>query len=343
MKGEIITVLVCMTLVLGGTFLFFQKNLQEGRITGLVVDSQNSSETNNSETNESISVGKKTALEAINNSKDIMNEMQENNFSVNYVNDTLTNAKKVLKQAEYAEVLRNPNSTSEEKMRAREALELVDWKEINYSDVLEYTKKIEQRKENAFLIKDKITVEENKLERGKEEGFVSNETIQILEEAKENFYEGRYNETRNALSKFRDRFEEEKSEVSTINSLAEASKSFVGKYWHYISVIFVFLMGLAYFIFRLLRKRKIKHRINKLKEEEKAINDLIKKLQEKRYKKGNISEFTYNTRMKKYKSKLDKIERELPVLENKINKKKRKKNRNNKENKKTNSDKKNNS
>jgi len=52
-----------------------------------------------------------------------------------------------------------------------------------------------------------------------------------------------------------------------------------------------------------------------MKAEKIALNELMKSAQTERFVENKISSLTYNIRMKKYKTRLDEIEQNLPVLE----------------------------
>ena len=193
--------------------------------------------TNNSNQviNEKI-ITKQDSLNAINESEAIIKEMQEKNFSVNYMNDSLIEAKRVFEQAKYAEILRDNNSTEKEKTDARNALRLVKWQDINYADVLVYTSDIQSMKDTAYLLLDKISVEDNNLNSNAElknvglfsssSAGISNETLNILIQAKLAFSEERYNDTENLLTEFNTAVEQEKAQLSTLSGIKRVPKTF---------------------------------------------------------------------------------------------------------------------
>jgi len=260
-------------------------------------------------------VTREMAIQAINESEQIMIQMQENNFSVNYINDTLMQARQVFTQAVYAQILRNEiNSTDPEKREATAALVLIKWQNITYADVLVYTENIKTRRDTAYLLLDKISIAENNLDE------ITSGTKEIFSQAQLAFYEERYNDTEKLLSEFNTAVESEKIASSTLFGLKIGAMNFFQRYWIYIIIFFIFFGVIAYFIDKGLRIKLLKNKIKKKKAEEKVLLDLMKKTQEERFKENKISGLVYNIRMKKYEEKLQEIKQELPVLEENLKK-----------------------
>lgn len=74
------------------------------------------------------------------------------------------------------------------------------------------------------------------------------------------------------------------------------------------------------FVLRNTRKKRLLKRIKRMEHEEKAINGLMRKTQIARFKLNTISGIVYNIRMDKYKSRLNKIQEDLPVLRDLVRK-----------------------
>ncbi len=317
MKTEIGIVFVGIFLILGISFFVF--NIQKYNLTGFAV--ANSSLNSNESVNESIVITKEMAIESINESEQIIIEMQENNFSTLYMNDSLIEARKVFQQAIYAEILRGDvNSSEQEKLEAQRALAVVNWRKISYADVLSYTDEIKQRREKAFLLMDEITIEENKMSL-KENNFLSNETKHILENAEIAFHEDRFQDAEKLIIEFRTAFEQKKAESSSLLGIGEGGKNFFQRYWIYLIILLIVFVFGGYFIYKKFEKKIIKTKIKKMKAEEEVLTNLMKKVQEDRFKKNTISGLVYNIRMKKYQERLQEIKQELPVLESRITKK----------------------
>ncbi len=335
MKEKMMILLISLGLVLAITFLIF--NYQTG-MTGFAVLNE-SSENEDQVTNatEIKTITKQDALLAINESEQIIQEMLKHNFSILYMNDTLLEAKIIYEQAKYAEILRGDvNATEAGKSEASKALSLVKWKEIGYADILIYTNDIKERKEKAFLLIDEIAIEENKINPEEGELFSerlfkyppaepSDETKQILEDAKTAFQEDRYQDTENLLEEFRNALEQETAEASTLSGIKKGAKNFFQRYLFHIIIALILLSIIGYFTYKKFGKKLIKKKIRKMIAEKEVLMRLMKKAQEDRFKKNIISGLVYNIRMKKYQEREQEIKQELPVLEARLVKKKKEK------------------
>ena len=140
-----------------GIISFFILNVNKS--TGFVVynESVGINETNTT------SATKQDALDAINESETAIQRMQENNFSIIHLKDLLIEAKQTFQQAEYAEILRGEvNSTAVERQTAESAMRLIQWQDINYKNVLNYTNEILDHESSAFWIYDEINADSKK-------------------------------------------------------------------------------------------------------------------------------------------------------------------------------------
>lgn len=320
--GLIMTIGIFLAL---GIILFIFNN-QKPNFTGFVIDNNKRADMTK-DINKIVSentITKQDALNAINYSEQIINQMQENNFSTNYFMDSLIEAKLAFERARYASILRGEvNSTEKEKQEARDALRLVKWQEITYRDVLVYSEDIKNRKENAFLLLDKITVEDNNLKQNEAQlntqglfppTIISNETLNILLNAKLAFSEERYNDSEKLLSDFQNAVEQERAQASTLSGIKTGAMNFFQRYWIYIIIILILALIIGYIIFKRLEKYMLKNKIKKMKTEGQVLKDLMKKSQTERFQENKISGLVYNIRMKKYEERLQEIKEELPVL-----------------------------
>jgi hypothetical protein len=82
---------------------------------------------------------------------------------------------------------------------------------------------------------------------------------------------------------------------------------------------FLFFLGfLGYFGYRRISLNRLRKRIRELAARKKVLRTLMKKNQIERFKENKVSDLLYNIKIKKYREKLNEIEQELPVLENKM-------------------------
>jgi len=217
----------------------------------------------------------------------------------------------------YAEILRDASSSEIRKIEAKNMLRLVDWKNIYYDDVLEYTKEVAARKEKAAYINDKIGVEKIIAAESK----ASPAAIAILERAETEFRADRLAEAEALLAEFRSAVEKELAQASVISGIAKSSKNFFQRYWKQILVAAIAFIIIGYGAYKLFEKRILRRKYKKMKAEEESLLNLMKKAQTERYKDNKISNFVYNIRIKKYEGRMQEIKRELPAIEAKLKKK----------------------
>jgi hypothetical protein len=340
MKTEIgIIVGVSLMILILGFSLFYSTNSFTGTefnektgVTGLVTsDSKAFEELDSSDlgiiTNEDIT--KELAEKEIYLTEKIIQDMKLGEFSVLYLEDQLTEAKRVFEQAKYAEILRGEVNVSElQKQSARKALKLINWKKINYSEVIKYTNEIKLRQEQAILLKDKIAVQENEIENLKGElynvGLFSSEEInnekskELLVEIKAAFKDERFTDAEELLIELRDLIETEKEKAGTVASLRIGASNFFQRYWLFILILLVALGFGGFYFYKNMNIKTIKKEIRKMKAEKQILKGLMKKAQTERFKENKISGIVYNIRMKKYKEKLNEIKGNLPILESRL-------------------------
>jgi hypothetical protein len=274
-------------------------------------------EENEIEESLSPSVTEQDVLNAMAESEKIIVEMKENGFSTIFMEDTLLEAERVLEIARNSEILRDDSSSKDEKTKARKALELIEWKEITFADVLEYTAKIEERRNRAFFLYDSLIVAELSIAKEIEWGVLTSPPSE-LQEARLAFEEERYDEVEPLLVKFRDEVERMKAEQTTLATLKKGAQNFFQRYWIYI-LVFICILGIAgYFTYGKINKALLRKKIEKMNHEKKALTGLMRKAQIDRFKTNKIPALVYNIRMKKYKERMNEIKEKLPVFEKRL-------------------------
>jgi len=270
-----------------------------------------------------LAVTKEEAKNAIENATKDIQLMRETNFSTNYVEDLLELAKKAYERAEFADILKH-NATGELAEKAREYLSGLDWQGFSYDDVIVYTNNISYTKEKAFYLFDRINAIEREISYYESLGFNVSKAYSLLEKAKRDFYDERYDDVEKDLEDLKLALEEEERKQSLIYISRESTKNFFVRNWKGILVLVGFLIVLGIVLHSIISKILVKKKIKKLESEKQALKELIKKTQTERFKLGKIPEAVYKIRINKYKEKLAEIERTLPVLKNMLKKKKKK-------------------
>jgi hypothetical protein len=302
MRNEIKTFMYSLLFVIVAAFIIFNLN---GNLTGFAILEDDNSSLNYSEGYVSMEM----ANYAIGQAELIMKRMQESNLSVNLVNDTLIQARIVFEQAKYVEVLENDSSSEILKREARNALRLVNWREVNYSLVIVYTDRIANFEKQAFLIIDRINAEEMS------NSGISGKSRQIFNDAKIAFSEERYNEADRLLEELKTSKEADRIQSSSLVGVKEGAKNFFQRYWLSLLVGLLIFLWAGNIIRKIFSKRLVERKIKRMKTEQGVLNSLIKKAQRERFNENKISGLVYNIRMKNYKERIAEIKEKLPILE----------------------------
>jgi hypothetical protein len=316
MKEHFLSISLSIFIVLA--FSFFIYNSSSDSMTGFIIEDYVSNNFANASFNQSSSITLDDALLALASSEKIILHMQNENFSIVFVNDTLIQAKKVLEQAIYAEILRNSSYSQENKTMAKNALKLVDWQNVTFNRVLIYTDLIVQRQKQAYSIQDSITLLEKKAKQYSSQDINISAGLALFDQAKQSFMEDRYDEAQNLILQADKSFEDSRAKAATFNTLIYGTKNFFQKYWPYVLMFLIFISAAVYFTYGRIMARIILKRIEKMKLEFKTITELMKQSQRDRFQSNKISGLVYNIRMAKYKSRQEEIKELLPILQEKL-------------------------
>jgi hypothetical protein len=255
---------------------------------------------------------------AINNSKLIIQEFTEKGFSTAFISDTLSEAERTLESARYAEILRNFSSSLSQMNTARQALRLVDWKNLSYDNVIYYTNIVENRKIQAYDIFDKLNALWKKIDLMNYNGINVSSAVSIFNEANNSFHQDRYTESQTLIDKTNLEIEKITSDNSTFRVLGRNTKGFFYNYWYVLLIILAVMGYIFYILYKIISKNLIKKKIIRMRAEFEVLKKLLVKNQEERFKENKISGLVYNIRAKKYEEKINEIKELLPVLEAKL-------------------------
>lgn len=300
--------------VVGGLFLFFNVQLS---LTGMVVENQTSDYSSN---NVSVikNISRVEAVLAINQSQLILAELESEGFPVEYVKDSILESNLALDRADYAEALRNASSSERDRELARQYLKLLDWKNISYNDVLVFTDNINSRRDLSFELYDKLNAV--KINLDKFNNLDTSIELSLFNQANNSFYSEKFEECLSLLNQIESSVERRSSELGVLSGLRENTLTFLVRFWKAIFVIALFVVSLFIVFYHSLSKKILKKKIAGLISERKAIQNLMKRSQEERFKENKISQLVYNIRMNKYSERLQDIKQELPILESKLKK-----------------------
>lgn len=295
-------------------------------ITGMVVltgiDTNNQQALNLDDLT-NLSITKQEAINALSKGNSIILEMQKNNLSTVYIEDVMTEARRIFEQAEYAEVLRNNETNLTLKNEAEQALKLVDWKNIDFGDVVHYVDYIKLRREQAYYILDQISVNEINIDSAKKQGLGVGLAVNFLNQAKNSFSQDRYNEASDFILKLKQSIEDARSQNTVVNTFARNSKNFFQRFWRELIGILVLSIIIILIFYRQIVRYFLRKQIRKMEIEEKVLLNLMKKIQTERYKNKTLSGLVYNLKINKYRERLNSIQQELPVLESRLHPKRK--------------------
>jgi len=213
---------------------------------------------------------------------DDMHEMQDANFSVVYINDSLIEALEELNKS-------------------------------NYQRVTEIAGMVRGRKAKAYEITDFLRALELTIEEYEGLKVNTTEARGIHELAETSFQEERYEEAEAYLQEAEENLESARAERTALNIIKEVGKGFLEKYWKQLLVAALTLAVSVPIAWKLSEKKRAKNKLETLRIEEKTILNLMKKTQMGRFSTQTIPAKTYEIRMKSYKKKLADIKGKIPV------------------------------
>lgn len=264
-------------------------------------------------------VTREMALESIEESAQIVLEMKKENFSTEYMEDLLIEANRTFKQAEYVEILNGGiNASNEKVLEARRALALIDWRKIDYSNVFSYTLKIKERKTRAFFIYDSLLATGLEINDLKMQGIDTAEAEILLGESENFFYQDQYDDASQSLEKTKSFLEQISLESATFMGLQKGTRNFFEKYWISLIFLFIFCTIVSFLIYKKVSLNFLKKNIMRLSAEREILFGLMKTAQKERFNENKLSGLIYTIKMQKYREKLNEINQELPILENKL-------------------------
>jgi len=315
-----ITLIACTFLLV---FLGFNTS---NTITGAVVHEipENESEIINFENETLENITQETALNAILAAEKDMQEMQEEGFKINWVNDTLIEAKKYFEGADYTTLLKELEQINDtEKREKTKELLLTAQKtigvEVDYEKVIEKTEAINERKIRAFEINDLIRASELRLDEFKQQGLDTTDAESILSNAINEFENERFENIEDILSSVDTKLIELSAETTIVKTIYRAGKenitSIIKERYRELLLLLGSLLVIAILLYNRIMISILRRRILDMKVEKEILEDLMKKAQIDYFSKGDITKQTFTIKMTQFKERLVEINQKLPVDE----------------------------
>jgi len=235
-------------------------------------------------------------------------EMTERNIPINRVNETYNEAMQLYS--------------------AQLALEEKGGK-ANYKLIRSYTSDINSVKKTAIQASDGLKIFKETYEEAKKHANLS-EMNEEYDSIIMSFENERYEDTLELIKKGYDRISEIQSSQTALNSLYLATsktiKNFFIKNWLKIIILCSIILFIILIFWNNFKKLMFRIKLNNLFIKKKAINKLLKNIQESYFKTKKLSEAEYNIKLKKFKELIRDIDRQIMVLKEDAFKLKRKRN-----------------
>jgi len=211
---------------------------------------------------------------------------------------------------------------SEQWLVGQAALELSGEKG-DYKFIREKADEIASIEESAFSVSDEFSALEARLSKVPPDVNIT-EPLQLQEQAKKEFSDGRFEESRRLINTAYDKIAQAESEATRSKALLESTRRtlqvFLEENWQKILVL---LAALAIFFFlfqKQIRRFLINARIKALSAERGVLESMIKSLQKEYFESGKVNELSYHIKTKKFGDLIRNINRQLPMLKEELRK-----------------------
>ncbi len=251
------------------------------------------------------------AEDCLNESRQILLELQSEGFSVQRVNDSL----------KQLESLFNAQKTIKEKKEKHD-----------FSVVFPYCEEIKEIREKAFISKDELEgLKRFYAEFLEGTGINTSSVDKIINEIEAEIKNERYEKVPDLTDEAYNEILNLRSSQTAFKLFYEATSNSIEKFlyknWKFFSG-FIFMAVLLFLIYHsALRKMILMRKLERLELRKKTLKNLIMKTQKDYFTYGKISEGTFNIRTKKLAELIRDIDRQIPLLKEEMMKLDRKRKR----------------
>lgn len=186
---------------------------------------------------------------------------------------------------------------------------------VDYDKAIELTRKIAEHKSQAFEALDRLSALRLKLVDYAALNLSLNSTRQYLSSAEAALAEERYADAIELISAADAAAEAERAERTLLAALTEAGRGWLERNWRGLVYVLAALAVVVAVGQHPLRRELLKRKIARLRIRQAALRRLVEKSQADYFKHARIAKSVYDLRMSVYKSKLDEVAEELPLLE----------------------------
>ncbi len=299
-------------------------------ITGNVIFESDNSQTLINYDNISLTnITKSIASSALMQAEEDIIEMKNDGLGIVFVNDTLTDAKKFFDGENYTELLNQIKKIKDKTERANAKTLIVRAQKnadffVDYEKVLEKTRLINDKKYQAYELKDTLKVELIKVLELNKSDIDFSSVITLINSAEISFNEERFDEAEEILSTLNYEVDLIQSENTLVKTVYRAGRenifTFIKDHWINILITVLIILGISVLSYNRIRLRIYKVKFQNMKVEKEVLMDLIKKAQLDYYQNHKIDKKNYEIKFNSYKDRVSSIKRQLPGLRAKIKK-----------------------
>ena len=231
-------------------------------------------------------------------SEKIMGELIEDGFNVNRINDTLAVASELYK----GQLL---------KLRVKDS---------DFSFVLTYCQEIKDTKESAYIARDEFSA----LFRFYNGTFEENISVidGMIDEIKNEIENERYEKVSPLAEKTYEKISEVQAEQTALRAFYEGTTKGLKRFFERNWIAVLISVGIAFILFLIYRKTvlvwTIERKIQRLELRKEKILDIIKDAQREYFQDGKMSEGIFNIKTKKLAELIRDIDRQIPMLRERL-------------------------
>jgi hypothetical protein len=244
--------------------------------------------------------------------------------------ESLAQAEKdIIEMTEKAIPINRVNETYQEALQLYSAQLALEEKRgrADYKLVMSYVSNINLIKKTAIQSSDELTIFKETYEEAEKHSNLS-EMQEEYDLIIQSFKDERFEDTLELIKKGYDRVSEIQSSQAVLNSLYLATsrtlKNFFVNNWLKITIICSIAFFLILIFWNNIKKLMFRIKFNNLLIRKRAINKLLKSIQESYFKTKKLSESEYNIKLKKFKELIRDIDRQIMVLKEEVFKFKKK-------------------
>lgn len=255
-----------------------------------------------------------------------MAELRQQGFSIQFINDTILEARRVLQKANYTarQMEAAARNDTETVALLQEAIDLMKGTysgkivEESYAEVLRLMDIVRARRDPAYLLSDKISIVQAKVTDYAKQQIPTKRGAELLAEAKRSFQDERYEEALRYIDEANAELERSRAESPLLRALEESSKGFLERNWKQLVGLVALLVIGIWASWKPMMRHRLRQRIKSLQVELATIAKLMEQAQRDCFERKTIAKITYDLRMDTYRKRRAEIQVMLPTLEEEL-------------------------